>query len=129
MTDLERLSTIQSYAWTLELLGEALVQHDEMLECEHNPHLSFRNTAGIHQAIRIISRLASEQCGKTNLLQGIDGDDSGQAGAIALESYGAAKDHGRVASRPAPRLGGCSKPLKKGKLTWLRHAGTTGLTE
>lgn len=30
----------------------------------HNPHLSFRNTAGIHQAIRIISRLASEQCGK-----------------------------------------------------------------
>ncbi|WP_233693983.1 hypothetical protein [Pseudomonas sp. KCA11] len=35
-----------------------------MLECEHNPRLSFRNTAGIHQAIRIISRLASEQCGK-----------------------------------------------------------------
>ncbi|HAB03753.1 MAG TPA: hypothetical protein DCE25_12875 [Pseudomonas sp.] len=64
MTDLERLSTVQSYAWTLELLGEALVQHDEMLECEHNPHLSFRNTAGIHQAIRIISRLTSELCGK-----------------------------------------------------------------
>jgi len=40
MTNQERLSTIQSYAWTLELLGEALVQHDEMLECEHNPHLS-----------------------------------------------------------------------------------------
>ncbi|HDS1730486.1 hypothetical protein [Pseudomonas putida] len=58
------LSTIQSYARALELLGEALVQHDEMLECEHNPQLSFRNTAGIHQAIRIISRLASEQCGK-----------------------------------------------------------------
>ena len=49
-----------------------------MLECEHNPHLRFRNMAGIHQAIRIISRLASEQCGKTNLLQGIVGDDSGQ---------------------------------------------------
>jgi hypothetical protein len=64
MTDQERLTTIQSYAWTLELLGEALVQHDEVLECEHNPHLSFRNTAGIHQAIRIISRLASELCGK-----------------------------------------------------------------
>ncbi|MBC3476552.1 hypothetical protein [Pseudomonas taiwanensis] len=64
MTDQERLSNLQSYAWTLELLGEALVQHDEMLEYEHNPHLSFRNTAGIHQAIRIISRLASEQCGK-----------------------------------------------------------------
>jgi len=30
-----------------------------MPECEHNPRLSFRNTAGIHQAIRIISRLAS----------------------------------------------------------------------
>lgn len=57
MTDQERLSTIQRYAWTLELLGEALVQHDEVLECEHNP-------AGIHQAIRIISQLASEQCGK-----------------------------------------------------------------
>jgi hypothetical protein len=64
MTDQDRLTTIQSYAWTLELLGEALVQHDEVLECEHNPHLSFRNTAGIHQAIRIISRLASELCGK-----------------------------------------------------------------
>ncbi|WP_455893904.1 hypothetical protein [Pseudomonas palmensis] len=64
MTNQERLSTIQRYAWTLELLGEALVQHDEVLECEHNPQLSFRNTAGIHQAIRIISQLASEQCGK-----------------------------------------------------------------
>ncbi|HDS0919980.1 TPA: hypothetical protein QEM85_004241 [Pseudomonas putida] len=74
MTDQERLSTIQSYAWTLELLGEALVQHDEMLECEHNPQLSFRNTAGIHQAIRIISRLASEQCGKVM-------EQSGQAPA------------------------------------------------
>ncbi|MFJ4348263.1 hypothetical protein [Pseudomonas sp. NPDC089401] len=64
MTDQDRLTTIQSYTWTLELLGEALVQHDDMLECEHNPHLSFRNTAGIHQAIRIISRLASEHCAK-----------------------------------------------------------------
>lgn len=69
MTDLERLTAIQNYAWTLELLSEALAQHDEVLECEHNPHLSFRNTAGIHQAMRIISRLASEQCGKLSLLQ------------------------------------------------------------
>ncbi|WP_176507917.1 MULTISPECIES: hypothetical protein [Pseudomonas] len=69
MTDQERLLNIRSYAWTLELLGEALVQHDEMLECEHNPQLSFRNTAGIHQAIRIISRLASEHCGKLSQLQ------------------------------------------------------------
>ncbi|MGE7993861.1 hypothetical protein ACQKPE_23110 [Pseudomonas sp. NPDC089554] len=50
MTDLERLTAIQNYAWTLELLSEALTQHDEVLEYEHNPHLSFRNTAGIHQA-------------------------------------------------------------------------------
>lgn len=64
MTSQDRLSAIQSYAWTLELLGEALVQHDEVLECEHNPQLTFRNTAGIHQAMRIISRLAAEQCGK-----------------------------------------------------------------
>lgn len=64
MTNQDRLSTIQSYAWTLELLGEALVQHDDVFECEHNPQLSFRNTAGIHQAMRIISRLAAEQCGK-----------------------------------------------------------------
>lgn len=64
MIDDERLSTLQSYAWTLELLGEALVQHDQALECEQSPQLSFRNTAGIHQAIRVISRLASEQCGK-----------------------------------------------------------------
>ncbi|MDR6714441.1 hypothetical protein J2W83_004073 [Pseudomonas hunanensis] len=64
MTDHERLNSVQNYAWTLELLGEALVQHDEMLECEHNPQLSFRNTAGIHQAIRIISRLVAEQCSK-----------------------------------------------------------------
>lgn len=64
MTDHERITTLQSYVWTLELLGESLVQHDEQLEGEHQPQLSFRATAGIHQAIRIISRLASEQCGK-----------------------------------------------------------------
>ena len=69
MTDRDRMSTLQSYVWTLELLGEALVQHDEMLECEHNPQLSFRNTAGIHQAIRIISRLASEQFGKLEVMK------------------------------------------------------------
>ena len=74
MTDQERLSTIQSYAWTLELLGEALVQHDEMLDCEHNPQLSFRNTAGIPQPIRTILRLASVQCGKVM-------EQSGQAPA------------------------------------------------
>jgi hypothetical protein len=43
-----------------------------MPECEHNPHLSFQNTAGIHQAIRIISRLASEQCGKVMERSGQD---------------------------------------------------------
>ncbi|MDF9620330.1 hypothetical protein P5705_22005 [Pseudomonas entomophila] len=69
MTDRERLSSLQSYVWTLELLGEALVQHDEVLECEYNPQLSFRNTAGIHQAIRIISRLASEQFGKLEAMK------------------------------------------------------------
>jgi len=42
---------------------------DEALECEHNPQLSFRNTAGIHQAIRIISRLASEQFGKLEVMK------------------------------------------------------------
>lgn len=73
MTEQERLSMIQSYVWTLELLGEALVQHDEVLECEHNPQLSFRNTAGVHQAIRIISRLAGEQFGKLEGMQG-EGD-------------------------------------------------------
>ncbi|MDR2305915.1 MAG: hypothetical protein LBE53_01760 [Paucimonas sp.] len=45
MSDHERMSSIQSYVWTLELLGEALVQHDEVLECEYNPQLSFRNTS------------------------------------------------------------------------------------
>lgn len=69
MTDRDRMSILQSYVWTLELLGEALVQHDEVLECEHNPQLSFRNTAGIHQAIRIISRLASEQFGKLEVMK------------------------------------------------------------
>ncbi|MEG9624222.1 hypothetical protein [Pseudomonas guariconensis] len=64
MTNHERLTTLQSYVWTLELLGESLVQRDEQLECEHEPQLSFRASAGIHQAIKIISRLASEQCGK-----------------------------------------------------------------
>ncbi|MBK4989197.1 hypothetical protein [Pseudomonas sp. S36] len=76
MTDQERLTIIQSYAWTLELLGEALVQHDEMLECEHNPQLSFRNTAGIHQAVRIISQSASEHCGK---LMSSMGSSAGEA--------------------------------------------------
>ena len=69
MTDREHLSTLQSYVWTLELLGEALVQHDEVLECEHNPQLSVRNTAGIHQAVRIISRLASEQFAKLEVMR------------------------------------------------------------
>jgi hypothetical protein len=64
MTTQDRLSVIQSYTWTLELLGEALVQHDNVLEGEQNPHLTLRNMAGIHQAMRIISRLAAEQCGK-----------------------------------------------------------------
>ncbi|MCU7282058.1 hypothetical protein OC926_19610 [Pseudomonas peradeniyensis] len=77
MSDHERLSTLQSYVWTLELLGEALVQHDEVLECEHNPQLSFRNTAGIHQAIRIISRLASEQFGKLEAMK-----EEGRGGGV-----------------------------------------------
>lgn len=77
MIDYESLSILQRYVWTLELLGEALVQHDEVLECEHNPHLSFRNTAGIHQAIRIISRLAGEQCGKLLEPEGQALGDSG----------------------------------------------------
>ncbi|MBF8721537.1 hypothetical protein [Pseudomonas guariconensis] len=64
MTDNEHIATLQRYVWTLELLGESLVHHDEQLECDHQPQLSFRATAGIHQAIRIISRLAGEQCGK-----------------------------------------------------------------
>jgi len=42
---------------------------DEALECEHNPQLSFRNTAGIHQAIRIISRLASKQFAKLEAMK------------------------------------------------------------
>ena len=76
MTDHEHLSKIQSYIWTLELLGESLVNHDEHLECEHRPQLSFRSTAGIHQAIRIISRLASEQCTKA-----LEADTVGSPGA------------------------------------------------
>ncbi|MBV4501747.1 hypothetical protein [Pseudomonas shirazensis] len=75
MNNQERLSTIQSYAWTLELLGEALVQHDDVLECEHNTQLTFRNMAGIHQAMRIISRLAAEQCGKLLQDKGSDPAD------------------------------------------------------
>lgn len=64
MTDHEHIATLQRYVWTLELLGESLVHHDERLECDHQLQLSFRATAGIHQAIKIISRLAGEQCGK-----------------------------------------------------------------
>lgn len=64
MTDHERIATLQSYVWTLELLSESPVSHDERLECDHQPQPSFRATAGIHQAIRIISRLAGDQCGK-----------------------------------------------------------------
>ncbi|HGM5580975.1 TPA: hypothetical protein ACKP22_002672 [Pseudomonas putida] len=70
MTDHECVSTIQSYAWTLELLGEALAQHDELLECEHNPQLSARSAAGIYQAIRIISRLTAQECGRLIELAG-----------------------------------------------------------
>ncbi|WP_313738531.1 hypothetical protein [Pseudomonas sp.] len=64
MTDQEQLSKIQSYAWTLELLSEALIEHDEVLECDPDAPSTLRKTAGIHQAIKIISQLAGEQCGK-----------------------------------------------------------------
>ncbi|WP_342649387.1 hypothetical protein [Pseudomonas sp. REB1044] len=74
MTDHERLSSIQSYAWTLELLGEALAQQDALLECEHNPHMGVRGAAGIHQAIRIISRLTAEECGRAIELAGHPGE-------------------------------------------------------
>ena len=64
MVHQEELSKIQSYVWTLELLGEALIGHDESLECNPDAPPAFRTTAGIHQAIKIISQLAGEQCAK-----------------------------------------------------------------
>ncbi|HKS13239.1 MAG TPA: hypothetical protein VJS90_09390 [Pseudomonas sp.] len=64
MTDHYQLNRLRSYVCTMELLAESLVNHDEHLENDPEPQLTFRSTAGIHQAIRIISRLASEQCGK-----------------------------------------------------------------
>lgn len=48
MTDHERLSTIHSYTWTLQLLGEALVHLDDTLEGAQPLRLTFRNTVGIH---------------------------------------------------------------------------------
>jgi len=56
MTNQDRVSLIQRDIWTLELLGEMLVQHDELMECEPDLRLSMRNTIGSHQAIRTISR-------------------------------------------------------------------------
>ena len=64
MTNQDRVSLIQRDIWTLELLGEMLVQHDELMECEPEPRLSMRNIIGIHQAIRTISRLCAEQIGR-----------------------------------------------------------------
>nr|WP_314487879.1 hypothetical protein [uncultured Pseudomonas sp.] len=64
MTDQEQLSKIQSYVWTLELLSEALIERDEALECDSDALPALRKTAGIHQAIKIISQLAGEECGK-----------------------------------------------------------------
>ena len=113
MSDQERLSTLQSYAWTLELLGEALVQHDEMLECEHNPRLSFRNTAGIHQAIRIISRLASEQC--HGLLESVV-DVFTTSGASAREC--------RSVHIVDPDVSRASSLIKKGMNMCARDLGT-----
>lgn len=63
MTLHERLSSIQEFVWTIELLGEALVQLDEFQENDDQPLLNMRGTAGIHQAIRTLSRQAGEMCG------------------------------------------------------------------
>lgn len=64
MADRDRLTKLQAYGWTLELLGEALVDHDDALESDDSPRLSPRHAAGIHQAVRIIGRLVGEECTK-----------------------------------------------------------------
>ncbi len=64
MIERERLIQLQAYGWTLELLGEALVEHDDALGSDDSPGLSSRHVAGVHQAVRIIGRLVGEECGK-----------------------------------------------------------------
>lgn len=64
MTESRSIAKVRSHVWTLELLAEALVHNDGAVESEQPVTLSHRHRAGIHQAIKIISQLAAEQCGK-----------------------------------------------------------------
>ncbi len=64
MIDHDRLTRLQDCIWTLELLTEVLDHNDLRQECGPEAQLSFRCVAGVHDAIRIISRLAAEHCGK-----------------------------------------------------------------
>lgn len=69
MTNSDHARHLKRYLWTLELLGEALVESDHDIGSVTSAQLSQRSTAGIHEAIRIISQLGSEQCSRM-----LDGD-------------------------------------------------------
>lgn len=60
----ESTQQLQTCLWTLELLSEALIENDDRQGSLPEPQLTFRNIAGLHGAIRIINRLAGEECSK-----------------------------------------------------------------
>lgn len=80
MADRDRLTKLQTYGWTLELLGETLVDHDDALESDDSLGLSPRHVAGIHHAVRIIGRLVGEEC--TKLLEAERLDSSNENSAL-----------------------------------------------
>ncbi|TDF85199.1 hypothetical protein [Pseudomonas sp. H9] len=62
MTPTKRVNRLQGYLWTLELLGEALVNNDSYEGSIPPPQLTVRTKAGVHDAIRIIAGQASQEC-------------------------------------------------------------------
>ncbi|MDD0972998.1 hypothetical protein [Pseudomonas fontis] len=61
MTPNERANLLKNCLWTLEMLSDALIENDDCHGSIPEPQLTFRMTAGIHHAMRIISGVASEQ--------------------------------------------------------------------
>lgn len=64
MTTYDRAEELRHYLWTLEILGEVLVNNDSFEGSVAEPQLTVRTLSGVHEAIRILARHAGEKCGE-----------------------------------------------------------------
>lgn len=59
---------LQDCLQTIQMLGEALADNDDCQGCEPGPQLTIRGVAGMHGAIRLIARMASDECDQIKCL-------------------------------------------------------------